>query len=88
MSSDFATSELIAGPVRGLAERVVQRARALAGGGSVALYLTDVGGRCLLRLAGDGDLPERLDADGAVGPEFDADGIRELCAQLLLLSVK
>ena len=82
MTSDFATSELIAGPLCGLPERVVQRARVLAGGGSVALYLTDVEGRCLLRLAGDGDLPERLDADGAVGPEFDADGIRELCARL------
>ena len=71
------TSELLAGPLRSLPERVVERARELADG-SAALYLTDVAGSCLLRIAGDGEFPERLPADGAVGPEFDPDGVRAL----------
>jgi hypothetical protein len=75
------TAELVAGPLRTLPERVVERARHLFGG-SVALYLTDVAGSCLLRVAGDGDLPDRLTAEGAVGPEFDEDGVRALCEVL------
>ena len=75
------TSELFAGPLRSLPERVVERARELTGG-SVALYLTDVAGSCLLRLAGDSEFPERLEAEGAVGPEFDPDGVRVLCERL------
>lgn len=69
------------GSLQTLPQRVVEAARRLAGG-SVGLYLTDVAGSCLLRVAGDGELPERLAAEGAVGPEFDADGIRLLCDQL------
>jgi serine phosphatase RsbU (regulator of sigma subunit) len=36
----------------------------------------------LLRIAGDGELPERLTAEGAVGPEFDAEGVAALCEVL------
>ena len=57
-------------------------ARTLAGGGLAGVYLTDVEGVCLLRLAGDAELPERMEAAGAVGPEFDAEGAAELCAVL------
>jgi len=62
---------------------VLARARALAGGGLAAIYLTDIEGACLLRLAGDAGLPSRLDAVGAVGPEFDDDGLRGLRSRLL-----
>ena len=73
-------------PARGalhtLPERVVARARTLAGGGLAGVYLTDVEGACLLRLAGDAELPVRVEASGAVGPEFDEDGVARLSAEL------
>ena len=69
-------------PLHELPERVVAEARTLAGGGSVGIYLTDVEGECLLRLAGDRDLPEQIPAPDAVGPEFGEDGARRLRAQL------
>ena len=73
-------------PARGalhtLPERVVARARTLAGGGLAGVYLTDVEGACLLRLAGDAELPVRVEATGAVGPEFDEDGVARLSAEL------
>jgi hypothetical protein len=65
-----------------LPARVLARARALAGGGAAAIYLVDVEGACLQRLAGDPELPERLPAGGAVGPELDAQATRALCAEL------
>lgn len=58
-------------PLHELPQRVVKRARALAGGGSAGIYLTDIEGEFLRRLAGDDDLPEQLSAPAAVGPEFD-----------------
>src|SRR4051794_11713421 len=74
--------DLTDGPLHTLPERVVDRARTLAGGGLAAVYLTDVEGVCLLRLAGDPELPERVEASGAVGPEFDAAGVARLRAEL------
>jgi hypothetical protein len=71
--------ELTHGPLHTLPARVVEAARALAGGGLAGVYLTDVEGVCLLRLAGDAELPERMEAAGAVGPEFDAEGAAALC---------
>jgi serine phosphatase RsbU (regulator of sigma subunit) len=61
---------------------VLTRARELARGGPAAIYLVDVEGACLLRLAGDSELPQRLPAGGAVGPELDAHATRALCAEL------
>jgi hypothetical protein len=78
----MASFDLTDGPLHTLPERVVAAARALAGGGLAGVYLTDVEGVCLLRLAGDAELPERMDAAGAVGPEFDAEGAAELSAML------
>ena len=74
--------DLTRGPLHTLPERVVDHARALAGGGLAGVYLADVEGVCLLRLAGDSALPERLEAAGAVGPEFDAEGVAVLCTEL------
>jgi Stage II sporulation protein E (SpoIIE) len=75
-----AHDDLDSRPLHELPARVVDRARELAGDGLIALYLTDVDGACLLRLAGDEALPPRLGAAGAVGPELDpaaVDAIRE-----------
>lgn len=44
----------------------------------VALYVVDLDGSRLLRLAGPGRLPEEIDAPLAIGPELDADGLAEL----------
>src|SRR5688572_28576129 len=78
----MAEFDLMRGPLHTLPDRVVERARTLAGGGLAGVYLTDVEGACLLRLAGDDDLPARVEAVGAVGPEFDEDGAAHLCAEL------
>ena len=78
----MADFDLTHGPLHTLPDRVVERARTLAGGGLAGVYLTDVEGACLLRLAGDAELPARVEAAGAVGPEFDEDGAAQLCAEL------
>jgi hypothetical protein len=75
-------NEIAAGPLHALPERVLERARDLAGGGHAAVYLVDVEGACLVRLAGDAELPDRLRVDGAVGPELDAGATRALCRAL------
>jgi serine phosphatase RsbU (regulator of sigma subunit) len=55
---------------RRLPEMIANRARELADC-PVALYVPDLDGSCLLRLAGDGDaLPERMEAALAIGPEL------------------
>src|SRR3954452_17704010 len=61
-------------------DHVVERARTLAGGGRAGVYLTDVEGACLLRLAGDAELPGRVEAAGAVVPGFAGDGAPRRCA--------
>jgi hypothetical protein len=71
-------NELAGSPLHVLPERVLERARGLAGGGHAAIYLVDVEGACLVRLVGDAELPDRLPVDGAVGPELDAHAAREL----------
>jgi AcrR family transcriptional regulator len=64
-----------------LADQLVAEAQRLAGT-SVALYVLDIDGSHLLRLAGSTEFPERLDAPLAVGPEIGADGIARLRAHL------
>jgi serine phosphatase RsbU (regulator of sigma subunit) len=48
----------------------------------VALYVLDIDGTFLLRMAGPKRLPERIDAPLAIGPELDADGLADLRRQL------
>jgi AcrR family transcriptional regulator len=60
-----------------LPEQLVAEATRLAGG-PVALYVVDIDGSHLLRLAGREDFPERLRAPLALGPEIGVDGIDQL----------
>jgi serine phosphatase RsbU (regulator of sigma subunit) len=48
----------------------------------VALYVVDIDGSHLLRVAGSDRFPERIEAPLAVGPELDRDGLSELRARL------
>jgi serine phosphatase RsbU (regulator of sigma subunit) len=64
-----------------LADQLVAEAQRLAGT-SIALYVLDIDGSHLLRLAGSTEFPDRLDAPLAVGPEIGADGIARLRAHL------
>ena len=50
--------------------------------GPVALYVVDVDGSRLLRLAGTEEFPARLRAPLALGPELAEDGLPDLAAQL------
>ena len=58
-------------------EQFASEARRIAGG-PVALYVLDIDGTHLLRLAGPDDFPERLVAPLALGPELAEDGMPEL----------
>jgi serine phosphatase RsbU (regulator of sigma subunit) len=49
---------------------------------TLALYVVDIDGSHLLRIAGPERLPDRLEAPLAVGPEIDADGLTALRTQL------
>lgn len=64
-----------------LADQLVAEAQRLVGT-SIALYVLDIDGSHLLRLAGSTEFPERLDAPLAVGPEIGADGIARLRVHL------
>ena len=44
----------------------------------MALYVLDIDGTHLLRLAGPEDFPERIEAPLALGPELAEDGMPEL----------
>jgi AcrR family transcriptional regulator len=48
----------------------------------VALYVLDIDGTHLLRMAGPARLPEQIDTPLAIGPELDADGLADLRRQL------
>lgn len=62
-------------------EQFASEARRIAGG-PVALYVLDIDGTRLLRLAGPEDFPEDLEAPLALGPELAEDGIPDLRARL------
>jgi PAS domain S-box-containing protein len=64
-----------------LAEQLVAEAMRLVGG-SVALYVLDIDGSHLLRLAGHEQFPARLEAPLAIGPELAQDGLPDLMAEL------
>jgi serine phosphatase RsbU (regulator of sigma subunit) len=63
-----------------LGEQIVAEARRLTGVSSVALYLVDIDGTLLLRLAGSEEFPAELDAPLAVGPEIPREGLPRLRA--------
>jgi len=64
--------ELLEGPlVARVAERLVSEAR-VATGAPAALYVADLNGRSLRRVAGDDALPEELETAQLVGPEIPA----------------
>ena len=64
-----------------LPEQLVAEAQRLAGV-PLALYVIDIDGSHLLRIAGPQRLPSRLKAPLAVGPELDEDGLAELRQRL------
>jgi serine phosphatase RsbU (regulator of sigma subunit) len=63
-----------------LGDQIVSEAQRLVGVSSVALYLVDVDGTLLLRLAGSDEFPAELDAPLAVGPEISREGLPALRA--------
>jgi serine phosphatase RsbU (regulator of sigma subunit)/AcrR family transcriptional regulator len=62
-------------------EQFVAEARRVSGN-PVALYVLDIDGTHLLRLAGPEEFPARLDAPLALGPELAEDGVPDLRARL------
>jgi AcrR family transcriptional regulator len=64
-----------------IADQLVAEAMRVTGG-PVALYVVDIDGSQLRRLAGREDFPEWLRAPLALGPELAEDGLSDLAAQL------
>ena len=64
-----------------LPEQLVAEAMRIARG-PVALYVLDIDGSHLLRLAGNEEFPARLTAPLALGPELALDGLPDLAAHL------
>src|SRR4051812_15110432 len=64
-----------------VAEQLVAEPRRAAGV-PVALYVVDIDGSYLLRLAGSEEFPERLESPPAIGPELVPAGLEELYARL------
>jgi AcrR family transcriptional regulator len=62
-------------------EQFVAEARRISGS-PVALYVLDIDGTHLLRLAGPEEFPDRLDAPLALGPELAEDGMPALRSRL------
>jgi len=63
-----------------LGEQIVAEAQRLAGQSSVALYLVDIDGTQLLRLAGSEEFPAELPVPLGVGPEIPREGLPALRA--------
>ena len=68
-------------PAHLVPEQLVAEARR-AGGVSVALYVVDIDGSHLLRLAGSPEFPDRIDAPPALGPEIVPEGLPEFYERL------
>jgi serine phosphatase RsbU (regulator of sigma subunit) len=62
-------------------DQLVSEARRVAGV-SVALYVVDIDGSHLLRLAGSEEFPDQLDAPPAIGPEIVPEGLPEFYTRL------
>lgn len=65
-----------------LGDQIAAEAQRLAGVTSVALYLVDIDGTLLLRLAGSEEFPSELDVPLAVGPEIPREGLTTLRASI------
>ncbi|MFZ0091181.1 MAG: SpoIIE family protein phosphatase [Solirubrobacteraceae bacterium] len=65
-----------------LGDQIVAEAQRLTGVTSVALYLIDIDGTLLLRLAGSDEFPTELEAPLAVGPEIPREGLPGLRAMI------
>lgn len=61
-----------------LGVQIVSEAQRMVGVSSVALYLVDIDGTLLLRLAGSEEFPREIDAPLAVGPEIPREGLLRL----------
>jgi serine phosphatase RsbU (regulator of sigma subunit) len=64
-----------------VADQLVAEARRIAGV-AVALYVVDIDGSHVLRLAGSEEFPEQLDAPPALGPEIVPEGLPEFHQRL------
>lgn len=64
-----------------VADQLVAEARRAAGV-AVALYVVDIDGSQLIRLAGSEEFPEQLDAPPALGPEIVPEGLPEFYERL------
>lgn len=71
--------DVVAAPV--LPEQLVAEAQRIANV-ALALYVVDIDGTHLLRVAGNDRLPDRIKAPLAVGPELDRDGLVQLRQEL------
>jgi serine phosphatase RsbU (regulator of sigma subunit) len=71
--------DVVAPPV--LPEQLVAEAQRIADV-PLALYVLDIDGSHLLRVAGPERLPARIEAPLAIGPELDSDGLTQLRAAL------
>jgi serine phosphatase RsbU (regulator of sigma subunit) len=71
--------DVVAPPV--LPEQLVAEAQRIADV-PLALYVLDIDGSHLLRVAGPERLPQHIEAPLAIGPELDSAGLSELRAQL------
>ena len=71
--------DVVSPPV--LPEQLVAEAQRIADV-PLALYVLDIDGSHLLRVAGPERLPERIEAPLAIGPELDSDGLSQLRAAL------
>lgn len=65
-----------------LGDQIVAEAQRLVGVTSVALYLVDIDGTLLLRLAGSEQFPAEIEVPLAVGPEVPREGLPQLRAHL------
>lgn len=77
----LATANLLAEAPFRLPERIVDEAERVSGG-QAALYVVDIAGTALRRLAGSDDLPREVRVDLGVGPELGAVAADRLAAQL------
>jgi serine phosphatase RsbU (regulator of sigma subunit) len=65
-----------------LGDQIVSEAQRVTGVTSVALFLVDIDGTSLLRLAGSEEFPAALDVPLAVGPEIPREGLPLLRARI------
>jgi len=65
-----------------LGDQIVAEAQRLAGVTAAAVYLCDLDGTTLQRMAGGGGFPDRLPVPLAVGPEIPREGVEALRASI------